>query len=972
LPRQRLLVVLDHIDHVTGGYEPQLRAAFDASCQEHDLELVLLVGGPFDHPHAVGAARARVFELLDQRSADGVILLASGLTEYTGPERLPAFHQQLGGLPMCSIGCVVPGMPSVLVDSRPGMAALVEHVITVHGRRRLAFVSGPPKNPDSETRLAVLREVLEGHGIEFDPRLLAIGTYHAPSGARAAQDLLETGLPFDALIVANDVMALSAVEVLRGRGIRIPRDVVVTGFDDLVLARLASPPLTTVRQPLERMGTTAVGLILDQLAGKSVPERVELPVEFVARASCGCDDRGYSSRARTILRPRPSGEDTPLARLRAVSAFDANEQPAPWAARLVEALEVELAGTPGEFLDVLEDTLEQAVDGQDAFERLQRWVVRLRREQLGATLEPLWEPAERMIEAAMTRSQARLRLTADVVFQNLLRSAERLSTASLEADSLRRVVAEELTELRIRNACVALYASGELAELRPFLWLEEGKVRSLEASSFPAASLLPPSQSERRRTYCILPLTYESEQLGLAAFELGTGFIVFPMLAGQISAALKNVALHQEIVRTTTLHERSVHERLATAERMASLSVLAGGVAHDLNNALGPLVTLPDVILTELDELKAGTLTDDSELRLDVATIKSSALRAAQTIKDLMLLGRPGATAKQTLDLNEVVSAAVSPESLRFLAPRAENVRVELELSLEPLPVMASEPHLVRAIGNLVRNGSEAIPGSGQISVRTGAATFATLLGAYEMIPPGDYSTVTVSDTGAGIAAADLARIFEPFFSRKRLAETSGSGLGLAIVHGVVKEHGGYVDVTSNIGEGTTFTLYFPRAPGRPLSERVSPPATGGSARILIVDDEPIQLQAARRVLRHLGYQVDTLQSGVEAVARFTSEHRRRAARGDSVQPIPSAPYDLVIVDYALNEKQTGLEALERIRGMFPTQRGIMVSGHGRAEFEGFGSAVPWLAKPYSAEALARAVKRTLESNSPPGSSPPT
>jgi DNA-binding LacI/PurR family transcriptional regulator len=357
LPRQRLLVVLDHIDHVTGGYEPQLRAAFDASCQAHDLELVLLVGGPFDDPNPIGAAHSRVYELLDEHSADGVILLASGLTAYTGPARLPAFREQLGGVAMCSIGCEVPGVPSVLVDSRPGMDALVEHVVTVHGRRRLAFISGPPLNPESEIRLAVLKELLARHGLEFDPRLCATGYFHTPSGAKAALDLLDSGVPFDGLIVANDAMALSAVEALRGRGVRIPRDVVVTGFDDLVLSRLASPPLTTVRQPLERMGTTAVNLILDQLAGRPVPERVELPVEFVARASCGCGERGNLSPARASVRPRANDGDAPVSRLRAAGARDAHGQPAPWAARLVEALEVELGGTPGEFLDALGDTL---------------------------------------------------------------------------------------------------------------------------------------------------------------------------------------------------------------------------------------------------------------------------------------------------------------------------------------------------------------------------------------------------------------------------------------------------------------------------------------------------------------------------------------------------------------------------------------------------------------------------------------
>jgi two-component system, cell cycle sensor histidine kinase and response regulator CckA len=426
--------------------------------------------------------------------------------------------------------------------------------------------------------------------------------------------------------------------------------------------------------------------------------------------------------------------------------------------------------------------------------------------------------------------------------------------------------------------------------------------------------------------------------------------------------------LHQEIVRTLTLHERSVQERLATAERMASLSVLAGGVAHDLNNALGPLVTLPDVILSELDELKSGTLTDDTELRLDVATIKSSALRAAQTIKDLMLLGRPGATTKQALDLNEIVSSATSPEALRFLAPRAASVRVQLDLSVEPLVVHGSEPHLLRAIGNLLRNGSEAIPSVGQISVRTERVALPAVLGAYELIPAGDYATITVSDSGGGIVNADLTRIFEPFFSRKRLADSSGSGLGLAIVHGVVKEHGGYIDVVSTPGQGTTFTLYFPRAAGPSASAREPSGAPQGSARILIIDDEPSQLQAARRVLRHLGYDVDTLGSGSEAVAHFASERERSDPSTESGLSLP--PYDLVIVDYALNEEQNGLETLERIRELFPAQRGIMVSGHGRAEHEGSGSTVTWLPKPYSAETLARVVKRALDSTPPPSSRP--
>jgi CheY-like chemotaxis protein len=139
-----------------------------------------------------------------------------------------------------------------------------------------------------------------------------------------------------------------------------------------------------------------------------------------------------------------------------------------------------------------------------------------------------------------------------------------------------------------------------------------------------------------------------------------------------------------------------------------------------------------------------------------------------------------------------------------------------------------------------------------------------------------------------------------------------------------------------------------------------------GSARILIVDDEPIQLQAAKRLLRHLGYEVDTLQSGREALAHFELELERLEEQGDA--PARPAPYDLVIVDFALNEEKNGLQTLELIRELFPAQRGIMVSGHGRAEHEGSGSSVTWLPKPYSAETLARVVKRALDSLPPPTS----
>jgi CheY-like chemotaxis protein len=255
-----------------------------------------------------------------------------------------------------------------------------------------------------------------------------------------------------------------------------------------------------------------------------------------------------------------------------------------------------------------------------------------------------------------------------------------------------------------------------------------------------------------------------------------------------------------------------------------------------------------------------------------------------------------------------------------------------------------------------MRNGVEAVEGNGQLTMRAGERQVNEAIVGFERIEPGRYAILSISDTGRGIPQEELGRVFEPFYSTKPLGESSGTGLGLAIVHGVVKEHGGFIDVTSVRGQGTTFTLYFPclvsqewiDAPNTPT------PVPLGRSSILLVDDSPILLRTGRRVLEHLGYQVETLESGQEAYQRF----ERAAVTGKS-------PCDLVILDMSLLEERDGLEIFEMIRQLFPSQRALMVSGHApndrmqAAIDRGLG----WLAKPYTIESLADIVAKALEAS---------
>jgi signal transduction histidine kinase/ActR/RegA family two-component response regulator len=444
-------------------------------------------------------------------------------------------------------------------------------------------------------------------------------------------------------------------------------------------------------------------------------------------------------------------------------------------------------------------------------------------------------------------------------------------------------------------------------------------------------------------------MAFESQLLGVAAFDYADGVRSYAVFRNEITAVLKSIRLHQELVQKTMLHERSVQERLATTKRMEALSVLAGGVAHDLNNALGPLVALPDLILEDLRKLTADESTV-RDLGADIEIIKSASLRAAQTIKDLLTLGRQGRTVKETIDLNGVVRACLAEGSPRFANDRSRHVNMVVDYFADALVVRGSESQLARAVGNLVRNAIEAIDGRGEIAVKTRLEHLAAPTGHYETIPVGHYAVLTVSDDGCGIDHQELVRIFEPFFTKKRVGESSGSGLGLAIVHGVVKEHDGFIDVTSVPGTGTTFSIYLPLVQVVPKASVPLAVAPRRQARILVVDDETIQLQTCRRVLVHLGYEVDTIQSGQSALAVFT----QAAQVGES-------PYDLIIMDVVLGEALDGLQIFELIQGLFPAQKAIVASG--RTELA-VNKGLIWLAKPYSIKALTRAVERALEGRS--------
>ncbi len=388
--------------------------------------------------------------------------------------------------------------------------------------------------------------------------------------------------------------------------------------------------------------------------------------------------------------------------------------------------------------------------------------------------------------------------------------------------------------------------------------------------------------------------------------------------------------------------KKQLETRLQRAEKMEALGAMAGGVAHDLNNILSGVVGYPDLLLMQLDE--------SNPLRNPILKIKKSGEKAAAIVRDMLALARRGVTVHETVNLNQVIDEYLN--STEFLVLREAHPGIEFTRSLREglMPISGSATHLSKTIMNLVCNAVEAIPGAGTVVISTDNQYVDTPIRGYDKVEEGDYVVVRVIDDGQGIPTEDLDKIFEPFYSKKKLGRRSGTGLGMAVVWGTVKDHSGYIDVHSAPGQGTTITLYFQADRDKVVEIReevASLTSCQGSETILVVDDVKEQRDLAEMLLSHLGYAVTTVASGEAAVAWLQSR-----------------TVDLVVLDMIMDPGIDGLDTYRLIVKLHPGQKAIITSGYSEtdrvheAQLLGAGA---YVHKPYLLHTLGQAVRAELD-----------
>jgi len=390
--------------------------------------------------------------------------------------------------------------------------------------------------------------------------------------------------------------------------------------------------------------------------------------------------------------------------------------------------------------------------------------------------------------------------------------------------------------------------------------------------------------------------------------------------------------------------EKKRHElemRLQRAQKMEAIGTLAGGVAHDLNNILAGLVSYPELLLMQIPE--------DSKLRKPISTIQKAGEKAASIVQDLLTLARRGVSASEVLNLNQVASDYLMSPEFETLRSHHSEVELQAELERDLLNILGSPVHISKTIMNLVSNAAEAMPDGGKITLSTQNMYLDRPIGGFTQVEEGDYAVLSVSDTGIGIPAEDLDRIFEPFFTKKKMGR-SGTGLGMAVVWGTVKDHNGYIDIQSEEGQGTTFNLYFPITRKDLAGDKAKPvweDYKGRGESILVVDDVLEQREVAKGILEQLGYEVTCLSSGEEAV-----------------EFMKSYSFDLLVLDMIMAPGMDGLETYRKILELHPGQKAIIASGFSESgkvkEAQELGAGA-YVKKPYLMEKIGIVVREELD-----------
>jgi len=834
--------------------------------KKHDVNLICFPGKPIGSTLGFESQANILYDLVDAEIIDGLIIWLAGTTLYVDMDEVKAFCGRYSALPVVTVGVNIDGIPGVTVDNYHGMRNVISHIVEVHKRTRVAFIRGPVHHQEAQVRYQAYKDILQENGLPFDPNLVVIGDFKE-SGAKAALNELinHRNARFDALVAASDNMAIAAMKELQGRGFRIPEDISIAGLNDESEGRVISPPLTTGPLHFYEQGCKAAELILDLLAGRSVPENVVLPTQLLVRRSCGCPDLlvmqaravteiGYEITAIELQR------ETVLNAVITTLELEPTLQNFTTLGIIFDALILDIKESTGNLLPLFSEVFRQSATTVEDFSKwhaaisiFRNQIIPYLDETALKNAENLFQQIRVMIGETSQRVQAFQRLQAKKRSKVLSDINQQLS-ATIDGQELLDILKTTLPQLDISSCFISLYedptSPTTLARL-VLAYNEHGSIQ-LDPSDtiFPSRNLIPANIPLEDHPYSLIvePLYFRDDQLGIALIEaVSEQEEVYEILRGQISGALKrtrlaknNIELYNNALRAQKISEEG---RYLAEQANSMKSRFLATVSHELRTPLTLIIGMIEMMLAE-DE-KSLTLLPASFHR-DLNSIRNSSQHLARLISDVLDLASSQAgelhLSCEPINLETFIQEIVL---LSGAIVREKGLVWRVELTPWLPVVWADRTRLKQIVLNLVSNATK-FTKQGEVA----------LIVAYR----DNQVTFKVSDTGIGIPLDEQAKIFDEFRQSERTTRRGygGMGLGLAITRRLVELHNGEIGVVSSgeEGNGSTFSFTLP-AMGtmagfvQKLNQRAK--------TVLLLSEQPGGGQKLCEYLTRRGYEVTEL-----------------------------------------------------------------------------------------------------------------
>ncbi len=951
LPIRNTPITIGYISqHAYDGIGLELLTGVSRAAVDLGVHLICVVGGSTLTNREVNLAEITAIKLLNSNRIDGLVSWASSLRYYMDIAELEDFHRRFLPLPMVSIGMPMNDVHSVLMDTRQGVREVLNHLIQDHGLRRIAFIQGSKGHYYSNERFSAYLEALSENGIPFDEALVAAtADFNQKEALRALRVLLDERKlqpqkDIEAIVTVTDILSIPIIKELTDRGIKVPGDIAVAGFNNRPESFSCSPPLTTVGTDFAVHGYRAVEALIKIIQGQPVQTPILMPTQLVIRQSCGCFESPVMN-ARAFPEPMPEPVHYPPVPLEVCLRTERHgiiaairrcleKAPIPLESHEAELLLDSLTGqlhdlAPDQFLKNLEGCLTRWKNAeanllawQDVISELRRFFLpRLTDPKQFQRAEDLWHQARVLINIKAENSESSRSKSSS--HANQLAQVGGLFNSSLDLAELVNIIERELPKLGIPGCYLALFDDSAVPPRTARLILafnRNGRIRlGPDGYLFPSHQLVPCEilPTDRPVALVVESCYYKDHQLGFAAFEMGPlDGALYEILRTSFSSALYGALIMQErvkaeqdrerLLKALEIKNRELVEKNAANKRVNEQLQTAIAQANRANNAKSEFLTnISHEIRTPLNCILgfaevAATIDNLQEYQYYQNLIMDESEKLLELINQLLDISKIEAGKLKLLterfDFYKLMESLTSS-----FAVSAKNKGLTFELQASdaiPRFLKGDSLRLRQVLVNLIGNAIKFTNRGGvRVLAEVKSKTAATVILFFQII-----------DTGIGIPEDHLHAIFKTFVQveSSNTRKYGGTGLGTAISKQLVELMNGTIGVTSEEGKGSNFwfTVTMKPAPGLPLpgnENEAAPeafPEPEKPLSVLAAEDYPTNQRLISTHLHDLNCRGIIAENGRQAVEAFQKQH-----------------FDLVLMDIQMPEMD-GYEAARQIRAL--------------------------------------------------------